>query len=157
MVKVREVFFYFYNTPNNFSYIPLAPVSETTPTSKCYVYNEPVFPLYNKIKQQVGFITWRGETRVDPLLNGSKIHLNSETGLIYTTNDKSLDANKILGSLSYSYTYLTDDTGLYINDKKIQALYTSSSGKYNNKVIKITDRTINNKLGKNKIIIEYDE
>jgi len=158
----REVYFYNF-TSSDGNYLPLAPISDTTPQlSQSLIYNLQVLPLYNQKKEQVGFITWNGQLRKNPLLdNGASknINIGYETGIIYITNGNSLNQDKILGSLSYSYTFLSDDvSGLaYRKGDRVTSSPTSVSGKYlNKKNITVKNEIIDTVKNKYKVVIVYD-
>jgi len=161
MGKVREVYFFYFTSSGSESYIPLAPASKAASSlSLCNVYNLQMIPLYNQKKEQVGFITWTGASRNNPLLDdGSEsVAVFYETAIVYITSDKSLKQDKILGSLTYSYSYLADGVNYTYRkgDVKISSP-NSVSGKYiGKKNLTVSDSLINEKQGKFELIVEYD-
>ena len=160
MVKVREVYFYTYS-PGNYNYTPQAPSAIETAATQSYVYNEPVIELYDSDKKkQVGYISFSGQARADPLNVGSvNTELTYETGVIYITTGKSVDSDKILGSLCFNTTYIAqynaDNGFIRIDDTTSTA--TVASGKYSGKIVSVTQKLVNVNKCIFKITVEYEK
>jgi len=160
MCKVREVYKYTYPT-NLYNYTPQAPADAVTTATQSEVYNEPLIELYSSDKKtHVGYISFCGQARTDPLNVGStNTELTYETGVIYITRGKSLDKDKILGSLCYNTTYIVQynaDGTLKRNDDTT-ATATVASGKYAGKIVSVTEKLVNANKSLFKVVITYDK
>jgi len=137
--------------------MPLAPKSSKSDATLSETYNETVLDLYTNDKKHAGYLALCGQFRNDPLNNGSNNLLALETVAIYITKDKSLDKDKILGSLCYNITYIQDSLADSISYASYNStsLATSTSGRYDGKMVKVKDEVINEKAGKYKLTLEY--
>jgi len=151
----RDVFFYYYNTPDSLTYLPLAEKSQDTTNVLNNVYADKLYPLYNEKDEQVGYITWSGNSMT--FSQDTNHNLVREIATIYMSKNK-LDSKNVTGSVSYFTSFIEDNTPWFGTEKKpISSLCISASGSYNIEKIKyITEEPINTKKGKGKVTIFYD-
>jgi len=150
-----ESFIYFYNTPESYTFLPLAENSREITSVSGYTYNDTLYPLYNEKNEQVGFVTWSGKYATYP--NETNSLVREATTLIITKD--TLDPKSVTGSLSYFTSFITDNTQWFGAEKKpVLSLCTTASGSFDIEKIKyITETPINAKKGKAKITIFYTD
>ena len=153
-----DIYFAYYNSPESYTYIPLAEYSDELAKTQGNLYNDKLYKLYNEKDEQVGYVTWTGSYLRDPV-QSAKNQLVRESATIYLTKNNKLDIKGVTGSATYYNSYIAvDNSYLGVDKKKTTSLCISTSGSYNLEKIKyITEETVDAKTGKLQITVVYDK
>jgi hypothetical protein len=153
-----DIYFTYYNSPESYTYLPLAEYSEDLTKSQSGIYNDKLYKLYNEKNEQVGYVTWTGSNMKDSV-QSAKNQLVREAATIYLTKNNKLDIKNVTGSATYYNSYIAlDNSYLSLDKQKTKALCICTSGSYNLEKIKyITEETVDSKTGKLQITVVYDK